>query len=343
MLRVGDILSGLLEWAPASLAWERDNIGLLIGSPDREVERALVCLDLTEAVAREAVERGAQCIVAHHPLIFHPLKSIRTDTARGRLIELLLRERVSVIAMHTNADAARGGLNAELAALLGVERPRRLDPPKGMLRKLIVQITGGATVTDDVARLLAGFPECRWTAHALTEGYAVEIVIPGFRLAELRSVLTTELGTALRDDHVVPVVGSLADHGIGAAGELAEALPVRDFLALVKERLGCAALRTTPFDEKLRIRRVAVSSGAGSSYVQSAIDAGSEVLVTGDLSHHLFLDHADDILLVDAGHYETEQIFIRICADELRRRFFDGKQKIDILRTQTDTNPVRFI
>ena len=343
MLRIGDILSGLLEWAPASLAWERDNIGLLIGSPDREVERVLVCLDVTEAVAREAVERGAQCIVAHHPLIFHPLKSIRTDTARGRLIELLLRERISVIAMHTNADAAHDGLNAELAAVLGIENPRRLDAPQGMLRKLVVHIAGGTVVSDDVAQLLTGFPECRWTSHALTDGSAVEIVVPAFRLGELRSVLAAELGTAMRDHHVVSVEGALTEYGIGVTGERAEALPVRDFLALVKERLGCAVLRTTPFDEKLRIRRVAVSSGAGSSYVQSAIAAGAEVLVTGDLSHHVFLDHADDILLVDAGHYETEQLFIRICADELQRRFFDGKKKIDILHTQTDTNPVWFI
>jgi len=343
MLRVGDILSGLLEWAPASLAWERDNIGLLIGSPDREVERVLVCLDVTEAVAREAVERGAQCIVAHHPLIFHPLKSIRTDTARGRLIEMLLRERISVIAMHTNADAAHGGLNAELAAVLGLEHPRRLDMPKGMLRKLVLRIAGGATVADDIAHILGHVPDCTWSSHALTEGYAVEVLAPAFRLGDIQSVLIRELGAALRDHHVLSVEGALPGYGIGVAGELSDALPVRDFLARVKERLGCASLRTTLFDEAMNVRRVAVSSGAGSSYVQAAIAAGAEVLVTGDLSHHVFLDSADDILLVDAGHYETEQLFIRICAEELRRRFFDGKQKIDILHTRTDTNPVWFM
>lgn len=343
MLRIGDILSGLLEWAPASLAWERDNIGLLIGSPAREVERVLVCLDVTEAVAAEAIEREVRCIVAHHPLIFHPLKSIRTDTARGRLIETLLRERISVIAMHTNADAARGGLNAELASVLGIEHAQRLDAPKGMLRKLVLHIAGGATVTDDVAHILGDFPECSLSSHALTDGYAAEIVAPAFRLGALRSVLVRELGTALRDHHVVSVDGVLPEYGIGMVGELPETLPVRDFLARVKDRLGCASLRTTPFDEARRIRRVAVSSGAGSSSVQAAIDAGAEVLVTGDLSHHAFLDHAGDILLVDAGHYETEQLFVRICAEELRRRFFDGTQKIDILQTDTNTNPVRFM
>ncbi|MDT8323808.1 MAG: Nif3-like dinuclear metal center hexameric protein [Bacteroidota bacterium] len=341
MLHIRDILSGLLEWAPASLAWERDNIGLLVGAADDEVRRVLVCLDITPAVVEEAVAREATCIVAHHPVIFHPLTSLRTDRHPGSMYAALLRAGISVIAMHTNVDAARTGLNHALADLFDLRGRRRLDAVRGQRRLLTVRLDAAAeweqtqefaARRDDVA-LIAQYAE--GGRHVL------QFDLPSWEVDALRARLRASYGdvpvqvTALED--------TLSSHGIGVVGEIDVPMQAEAFLATVKQKLGCSMLRCTPFDAETTIRRVAVSSGAGGSYVRSAVSAGADALVTGDLTHHTFLDYARDILLVDAGHYETEQLFIRLCAEELERRVFDGKQKIDILRTQTDTNPVRFV
>lgn len=116
-----EIESALYALAPKALAAEWDNVGLLVGDGDREVRRVLVALDVTEAVAEEAGRIGAGLIVAHHPVIFHPAKSVTDRDPAGRLLLRLVRSETAAVCMHTNLDAARGGVNDALAAALGLE------------------------------------------------------------------------------------------------------------------------------------------------------------------------------------------------------------------------------
>ena len=110
--------------APFETQEPYDNSGLLVGSPDQEVRGILFALDVTEAVSREAVSRGANLIVTHHPLMFDPIRRLTDETYEGRLIRHLIREDLSLIASHTCLDQAPGGINdalAECCALLDVE------------------------------------------------------------------------------------------------------------------------------------------------------------------------------------------------------------------------------
>lgn len=123
MTRVCDIESFLYDWAPRDLAMSWDNVGLLVGDGDAEVHKVLVALDVTEAVAAEAVAVGADLIVAHHPLmncVWHKVQHVTTCDAQGRTITTLLKNGVSAICMHTNLDAAEGGVNDQLAKALGL-------------------------------------------------------------------------------------------------------------------------------------------------------------------------------------------------------------------------------
>lgn len=124
MTRVCDIESFLYDWAPRDLAMSWDNVGLLVGDGDAEVHKVLVALDVTEAVAAEAVAVGADLIVAHHPLmncVWHKVQHVTTCDAQGRTITTLLKNGVSAICMHTNLDAADGGVNDVLAEKLGLQ------------------------------------------------------------------------------------------------------------------------------------------------------------------------------------------------------------------------------
>lgn len=133
MTRVCDIESFLYDWAPRDLAMSWDNVGLLVGDGDAEVHKVLVALDVTEAVAAEAVAVGADLIVAHHPLMncaWHKVQHVTTGDAQGRTITTLLKNGVSAICMHTNLDAAEGGVNDVLAEKVGLHDTKPLTDEK---------------------------------------------------------------------------------------------------------------------------------------------------------------------------------------------------------------------
>lgn len=133
MTCVRDIETYLYRWAPRELKMDWDNVGLLVGDGAAEVRRVLVSLDVTEAVAEEALRTGTDLIVAHHPLMncaWHKVQHVTSDDAQGRIITMLLRGGVSAICMHTNLDAAEGGVNDALAEKLGLVDTKPLTEEK---------------------------------------------------------------------------------------------------------------------------------------------------------------------------------------------------------------------
>ena len=123
MTTVREIEACLFELAPKTLAQSWDNVGLLVGETGAAVQKVLVALDITAQVVREAADLGCGLIVAHHPVMncaWHPVQTIRDDDAQGRLLMDLLRSGIAAVCMHTNLDAAAGGVNDALAATLGL-------------------------------------------------------------------------------------------------------------------------------------------------------------------------------------------------------------------------------
>ena len=127
MTRVRDILDFLCELAPLDLQMDFDNAGFQIGYGEKPVAKALLALDVTDDVVQEAIDCGAELIVSHHPLLFHPPRQITdTDPATLRILRLI-ENGISVISMHTNLDIAEDGVNDVLIRLLGAEPSERLD------------------------------------------------------------------------------------------------------------------------------------------------------------------------------------------------------------------------
>ena len=137
MPTVHDIEQALYALAPRDLAMKWDNVGHLLGDPDRDVKNVLVALDITEAVAGEAIRRSCDLIVAHHPVLnskWEPVQTIRADDPKGRLLLRLLRGGVDAICMHTNLDCADGGVNDLLAERLELEHVAPLGDGEGLCR-----------------------------------------------------------------------------------------------------------------------------------------------------------------------------------------------------------------
>ena len=123
---IRDVIDYLEGRFPRELAQTWDNVGLNIGNASRELKGVLVTLDVTEAVLQEAINKGVNLIVTHHPFIFSPLKAIDTTTALGRMIELCMKHDVSIYVMHTNYDVSGGGMNDVLIGKLGVDNATAL-------------------------------------------------------------------------------------------------------------------------------------------------------------------------------------------------------------------------
>lgn len=122
MTAAADIYRFIDGFAPFGSAMDFDNPGLLVGSGAEEVHKALLALDITPDVVREAVSIGADLVISHHPVIFHPLKAVRPGTA----VYLLAQNGIAAICAHTNLDMARGGVNDCLARRLGLVNVRTL-------------------------------------------------------------------------------------------------------------------------------------------------------------------------------------------------------------------------
>lgn len=127
-IKLIDLLAGLDQIAPVELAESWDNVGLLIGDPQRETRSLLLGLDPTLSLLEEAVSRGADTLVTHHPCIFHPLPSVQISTPTGAFLEQALAHKINVIACHTNFDSAAVGVSDALGALLGLENLQPLRP-----------------------------------------------------------------------------------------------------------------------------------------------------------------------------------------------------------------------
>lgn len=127
MATVGAVYEYLDKKAPFHLQMDFDNAGFLVGRKGAEVAKTLVSLDITEEVVEEAERIGAELIVSHHPVIFHPARSVTDETVTGRVVMGLLDGGIAAICAHTNLDAVAEGVNDALAKALGLSEVSQLS------------------------------------------------------------------------------------------------------------------------------------------------------------------------------------------------------------------------
>ena len=127
-MKIKEVLSALERFAPLPLQESWDNAGLQVGLTETEVSGALLCLDVTEKIVDEAIRKGCNLIVSHHPLVFRGLKTISDLTDVQRTVMKAIREGLCVVSMHTNMDNAQGGVNFRIAQKLGLKDVAFLAP-----------------------------------------------------------------------------------------------------------------------------------------------------------------------------------------------------------------------
>ena len=363
--KIRDIVNALEAVAPSSLQEAYDNSGLLVGQMNQEVQQALLCLDCTEEVVQEAIDKHCQLVIAHHPIVFSGLKRFNSSNYVQRCIELAIRNKVAIYAIHTNLDnVLQGGVNAKIAERLGLVNGRILQPMPGQMLRLDVYVPKEnadeleSALFDAGAGQVGAYSECRFAidgSGSFTPGEGsdpylgsqgvrefvaerqVSVVLP----ASLRSAVLSAMYKHHPYEEVAHHLWALdnahPDFGAGLVGELPQAMSESEFLAHLKSSMDLHNFRYTPRKHNGPIKTVALCGGAGSFLIKKA-RACADAYVTADVKYHEFFDTEKELLLCDIGHFESERFTQERLAEILSHKF----PNFATLFTQTNTNPVRY-
>ncbi len=366
-MTIAQIIHTLENWANPAYQESWDNSGLQLGDASLDCSGVLVCLDPTPDVIDEAQSLGCNLVVSHHPLFFKGVKRLTPTTPCQQAAIKAISASIAVYSCHTSADSAPAGVSHCLAHRLGIEPKRAMQPQAGrlVLLQVIVPRTHAlevqAALFDAGAGKIGNYDCCSFTVDGRGTFRALDGAHPfvgeiGLSHSEdevcINAVLATEdlnsVEAALIKTHpyetpayqFVPMLNRLANVGLGVYGIAKEPMTATEFIAHVKKQLGCKALRTTKIDldPEMKIRRVALCGGAGGEFIATAIAMGAQAYVTGDVRYHDFVDYRDKILVIDAGHYETEAPVKEAIADMLRAHF----PSLSVATTRADDNPVNY-
>jgi len=351
--------------APMTYQESYDNCGLQVGDPNSELSGVLVALDITEEVLEEAIQRGCNMVVAHHPLLFSGLKSISGKNYIERVVLTAIKKNLSLYAIHTNLDNVKHGVNAKIAQKLQLQNNEILAPAQDTLLKLYTYAPAEHAETIKNALFAAGagnigaYSECSFSATGIgsfkpgstaqpfigTSGgpreYAEEIKLEVLVAKDKKN----EVLRALRQAHPyeeiayewVSLQNRNQDIGAGIIGTLAHPMKHRDFLIYLKEKMNTECVRHTAFIGE-EVKTVAVCGGSGSFLLGKAIAAKADVFVTGDFKYHQFFDADGKIMIADIGHYESEQFTVELLTETLRKQWAD----LPVYPAEKSTNPVRY-
>lgn len=364
-MRIKEILQTIEQIAPLTLQEGFDNSGIQIGDPNQETTGVLLCIDITENVVEEAISLGCNLIISHHPLIFHPIKSITGRNYIERCVIKAIQNDIVIYAAHTNLDNAVNGVNYKLAEMLNLENVRILSPQKNALLKLITFVPQSHAEYVRNALFNAGagnignYDSCSF--NILGEGtfrakeganpfvgeinelhfekeVRIEVVLPKFRQTEiLRTLLAVHPYEEPAYDFI-PITNDWSQAGSGVVGELPDAMPEQEFLYLLKDVFKLTSIRHTKMQGK-EIRDVAICGGSGAFLIPQAIAYGADAFITGEAKYNDFYDVEGQLLLAIVGHYESE-----ICTKDI---FFDTITKkfptFVVHKSAFDSNPVKYL
>lgn len=365
-MKIKDITNYLESLAPSSLQESYDNAGLIVGNPNQEVTGVLISLDSTEDVVDEAIAKGCNLIVAHHPIVFFGLKRFNGKNYVERTVIKAIQNNIGLYAIHTNLDNVQHGVNAMICRKIGLENTRILAPKKNLLKQLTVFVPKESK--DDVFQAMtkAGAGSLgnysHWSfqsegigtfmpnaaanpsmgvAHQLgkVEEARVEVVFPDY--------LTGKVVAAFRQAHPYEepayyLQSMENDHpeiGSGMIGELPKAMDGKAFLGHLKQAMDISVIKHTALLEK-PIKKVALCGGAGGFLLRKAISKRADIFITADYKYHEFFDADGKITIADVGHYESEQFTKNLLQEMLRSKF--GEEEIAFMLCEVNTNPVNY-
>lgn len=369
-VNVGQLLEVLEKWVPKHYAFDWDSVGLQIGSYDQPISKVMVTLDVNEAVVDEAIENDIDLIIAHHPLLFKPIKKIDTTLSSGRILQKALTHNINIYASHTNLDIVSGGVNDLLSDQLGLIEQEILVPTiEQKFYKLSVYTPVDyaepvyQTLANNGAGSLGDYSHCSFQS----EGTATFKPLSGSQPfigqeneqtttpeVKIEMLVTKEqinaLVKLLHEVHpyeqpafdVIELANRGEVLGLGRIGRLTKSMDLLSFAEYVKEQLSVPGLRIVGDQDRL-VEKVAVLGGSGEKYISQAKKMGADVFVTGDITFHQAQDaDALGLALVDPGHH-VEKVMVKAVSNYLNEQIKRQGYKVEVINSLTNTEPFQFV
>ena len=360
---VREIAQILESLAPLATAEDFDNVGLLVGDEETEVTGVLITLDTLENVVDEAIAKNCNLIVSFHPILFKGLKRIGTKTYVERVVTKAIQNNIAIYAVHTALDNSNEGVNAAICERLGLQDTSILIPKPAGIKKLSTYVPASALGTLLEGLFEAGAGDIGKYSHCsfLLEGKGSFKPDPDAKPAvgapgTLHTEDETQVQVVFPSHKEGAVIAALFRHhpyeeiayeifalqntnrhvGMGMIGTLPE-IPEKAFINLVKEQFNTACIRHSALRDK-SITKVAVLGGSGAFAIGAARAQKADVFITADLKYHNFFEAEGDILLMDIGHFESEQFTKQLLYDFLRKKI----PNFAILLSESNTNPIYY-
>lgn len=363
-MKISQIIQTLEQVAPPSLQEGYDNAGLLTGMPGWECTGVLCTLDATEAVIMEAVNRGCNLVVAHHPIVFGGLKKLNGKNYVEKAVIAAIKHDIAIYAIHTNLDNVLMGVNDRMADKLGLEDRRILLPKSGLLQKLYTFVPQEAVEQVRNALFEAGAGDIGRYSHCSfntpgqgsfragpgTDPYVgkqgethfesetrIEVIFPAWKRGPILQALFKAHPYEEVAYDLVNLANDYQEVGSGLMGKLPEPMEETGFLHMLKTAFGLSVIRHTPLLGK-KVQKVALCGGAGSFLTGKALSAGADIYISADIKYHEFFDANGQMVIADIGHWESEQYTTDLLIDILQAKF----PTFALLKSGTETNPVRY-
>lgn len=363
-MKINDVLTVLQQWAPSALQESYDNATLIVGDRDAELSSVLISLDCTETIVDEAIEKKANLIVAHHPIVFKGLKSLTGKNYVERTILKAIKNDIAIFSIHTNLDNVNTGVNRKICDLLGLENCKILAPKRETLTKLVTFVPPShkTDVLNSLFKAGAGkignYDECSFELEGTGSFKPNELADPfsgqkGKRASEdevrleliIQSHLQSKILMALKKAHpyeevayyLTELLNENQDIGAGMIGSLPEEIDIEDFFATLKDTFNLKVIKHTNF-HKPQIKKIAVCGGSGSFLLNRAKVAGSDVFITADFKYHEYFDAENEITIADIGHYESEVFTKELIYDFLKEKIAN----IAVNLSERVTNPINY-
>lgn len=357
-----DVTNFLESFAPLSLQESYDNAGLITGDVNTEITTVLITLDVTEKVVEEAIQKKAQLIVAHHPIIFSGLKKITGKSYVERTLIKAIKNDIAIYAAHTNLDSVNGGVNHKICEKLGLQNCKILQPASNQLKKLVtfIPVKNAGLVQEAVFTAGAGhignYDSCGFIAEGLgsfrgnedsnpyvgkkgeihaEKEIRFETIFPGYLQGRIIEALLKSHPYEEVAYDIYPIENKFDKVGMGMIGTCAEPKSESEFLKQLKSTFNTGVIKHTALKRK-PVETVAVCGGSGSFLLNAAIAAGADFFVSGDFKYHQFFDAENKIVIADIGHFESEQFTKELFYELLTKKF----PKFAVRLSEVGTNPV---
>ena len=363
-----EIIKYLEDWAPKGIAWEKDNVGLQVGDPKIKIKNIILSLDLNENVIEVALKENCNLIITHHPILYYPLKNLDFSKNRiARMLEMLIKNNITLYSAHTNLDFTKHGVSHSLAKRLQLKKINFLKNLSQNQFKVAMFVPGShvnkvaEAIHQSGGGIIGEYSHCSFRSTGTgtfkgsneskpsigkkgviesVEEIKLEVLVNKWKLNQVISALTKAHPYEEVAYDIYPLLNDNINYGVGAIGELNEAMNINEFLSFVSSKLKVSTLRYTKNNMK-KIKSVAVCGGSCGELVDEAIRQDADAFVTADLKYHTFQDAEGKILLIDAGHYETEVPILDEIKSRLEKLFIENK-KIKVLKFKGSTNPIVF-